>query len=358
MQLCIWPKVRYGRPMHPVNIVGGGLAGLTLGIGLRRKGVPVTLWEAGGYPRHRVCGEFISGRGLLALKRLGLADTVWNAGARAGRTAIFFQERQGTGVLELPEPAWCISRFRLDAALAREFRALGGVLHESERWRGDDAVAGTVRASGRRSHPSEAGYHWFGLKGHYRHLPLEADLEMHLFRDGYVGLCRLSTGEVNVCGMFRRRAGMPSPAAGQRDDFLRGPAESVLHTRFKNAELMESTFCAVAGLSLKPRLEVEPTVFAIGDALSMIPPITGNGMSMAFESAELAMEPLCKFSAGAGWEEICLEARARFEFAFGKRLRLAWWLHRLIFMPAAQSVLGRGLRRQWLWKTLFEKTRA
>ncbi|HZI32692.1 MAG TPA: NAD(P)-binding protein, partial [Candidatus Binatia bacterium] len=46
-----------------ITIVGGGLAGLTLGIGLRRRDVPVTILEAGEYPRHRVCGEFISGRG-------------------------------------------------------------------------------------------------------------------------------------------------------------------------------------------------------------------------------------------------------------------------------------------------------
>ena len=49
--------------MKSIAIVGGGLAGLTLGIGLRQRGVPAALWEAGRYPRHRVCGEFICGRG-------------------------------------------------------------------------------------------------------------------------------------------------------------------------------------------------------------------------------------------------------------------------------------------------------
>ena len=58
--------------MKPVTIIGGGLAGLTLGIGLRQHGVPATIIEAGNYPRHRVCGEFVSGRGQATLARLGL----------------------------------------------------------------------------------------------------------------------------------------------------------------------------------------------------------------------------------------------------------------------------------------------
>src|SRR5689334_24684769 len=62
-----------------ITIVGGGLAGLTLGIGLRQRDVPVTVVEAGTYPRHRVCGEFISGRGQDSLQRLGLLAKLQSA---------------------------------------------------------------------------------------------------------------------------------------------------------------------------------------------------------------------------------------------------------------------------------------
>ena len=49
------------KSLQPIEIVGGGLAGLSLGLALRQQDIPVTLFEAGSYPRHRVCGEFITG---------------------------------------------------------------------------------------------------------------------------------------------------------------------------------------------------------------------------------------------------------------------------------------------------------
>jgi menaquinone-9 beta-reductase len=93
-----------------ITIVGGGLAGLTLGIGLRQRGVPVAVWEAGRYPRHRVCGEFISGRGQGSLARLGLLDGLRNAGAGAAVSAAFFDGQRRLAAHPLPEAALCVSR--------------------------------------------------------------------------------------------------------------------------------------------------------------------------------------------------------------------------------------------------------
>src|SRR5450432_1018430 len=111
-----------------ITMVGGGLAGLTLGIGLRQRDVPVIIYEAGNYPRHRVCGEFISGRGQAALERLKLRELLERAGGVHAQTAAFFSETKSTAPLSLPTPAICLSRFTLDAALAKRFRELGGEL--------------------------------------------------------------------------------------------------------------------------------------------------------------------------------------------------------------------------------------
>src|SRR5215469_9150174 len=152
--------------VKPLTIVGGGLAGLTLGIGLRQKKVPVTVWESGHYPRHRVCGEFISGRGQETLSNLGLSSWVLNAGTIPARTAMFVFRAAQTPVRPLPEPALSISRYVLDALLARVFQELGGELLTDRRWPKETFGEGVVRATGRRVRCETDRWRWFGIKFH------------------------------------------------------------------------------------------------------------------------------------------------------------------------------------------------
>jgi len=209
----------------PIVIIGGGLAGLALGIGLRRRGLPVTIWEAGHYPRHRVCGEFISGRGQATLERLGLKTLLLDAGAIPGRTAEFFSSKVAGRARALPEPALCLPRWLTDSLLAGRFRELGGELREAERWRDAAVPEGIVFASGRRLQAVVDGCRWFGLKAHALNVSTDADLEMHVSSGGYVGLCRQPGGVVNVCGLFRRKPGS-GELAGNWQEQLRGPAGS------------------------------------------------------------------------------------------------------------------------------------
>jgi menaquinone-9 beta-reductase len=218
----------------PITIVGGGLAGLTLGIGLRQRGIPTTVWEANHYPRHRVCGEFLSGRGQDVLARLGLLELFRRAGSVDAHTAALYLGRAGSPARPLSTPALCLSRFAMDAVLADHFQELGGELREHARWREADFGEGVVRASGRRPQSSSDGGPWFGLKVHARGVRLEADLEMHGSQTGYVGLCRLKDGEVNVCGLFRRSAGK-SDVPRPWPDVLRGQPGTPLWERLAGA---------------------------------------------------------------------------------------------------------------------------
>jgi flavin-dependent dehydrogenase len=340
-----------------ITIAGGGLAGLTLGIGLRQAGVPVIVWEAGRYPRHRVCGEFISGRGQASLAQLGLLDRLQKCESLPATSAAFYVGPTMVAAHPLPESALSISRFILDEWLADEFQRLGGELRTGARWSGEFG-AGVVCASGRRAEPVTHGWRLFGLKVHAREVALGADLEMHFVPSGYVGVCRLFGGEVDICGLFRSRGPVPDLAQRWRD-WLSGPASSALHSRLATAQFDEDSFCSVAGLCLRPQCAVEGKECRIGDALAMIPPVTGNGMSMAFESAELAIEPLVKFSHGnLTWEEAQGEVAERLDQRFGSRLRWAARLQRVLFQPAARSLLMfLAGRSRWFWRWVFERTR-
>ncbi len=344
--------------MRPIVIVGGGLAGLTLGIGLRRRKVPVQIYEAGVYPRHRVCGEFVSGRGQQVLARLGLQGPLIYAGGTMAHTASFFVGRVASPVRLLAQPAFCLSRYKMDAVLAREFRRLGGDLHENRRWTGDLAGEGVVRACGRRRQSVESGWCWFGLKAHARAVSLGADLEMHACEAGYVGICRLDGAAVNVCGLFRRRASGTEGAPRPRER-LRGLPGSVLHGRFEQVVWEESSFCSVAALPLRPRRACATSDCCIGDALTMIPPVTGNGMSMAFEAADLALAPLISYSAGEReWPAARAAVAEACDRAFARRLAWAKWLQWFMFAGWLHGGVARVLLgSDWLWNLMFARTR-
>lgn len=344
--------------LKPIEIIGGGLAGLTLGIALRRQAVPVRVVEAANYPRQRVCGEFINGRGLGALDRLGLGDKLRAAGAVTARTARFFTPDAASPRRQLAEPALAISRYALDDLLAQEFRERGGELCVGERWRGTEWPEGTIRATGRRANAATAGLQWYGLKIHARQITLTADLEMHLLPSGYVGLCALSGGEVNICGLFRR-----DPATGERPgnwrELLRGPAGSRLHERLREAIFLDDSFCSVAGLSLRPRRAEFDSECSVGDSVTMIPPVTGNGMSMAFESAELATGPLLDYCQGhSDWASARRAVATACDRRFASRLAWARRLQWLILQPRWQGLLLRcATNWPWLWSMFERKTR-
>jgi len=287
----------------PVVIAGGGLAGLSLGIALRLRGVEVAIHEVGSYPRHRVCGEFVSGVTDATLYRLGIARHFRDA--ERLHSARWFDS--SGPVASLRVEAMGISRHILDDRLRQEFQAAGGSLHLNSR---ADPSARVVWAAGRAKSRGD----WIGLKCHARGIELAGDLEMHLGRNGYAGLASIGGGEVNVCGLFKKRG-----ATGGRDALvqcLRSGGLTKLAERVAAAAVDPDSICATAGFRFGRQPARE---FPIGDAARMIPPFTGNGMTMAIESAACALDPLFEYAAGKlSWREAA-DASARTQRSLFRR---------------------------------------
>lgn len=315
--------------MQHVDIIGGGIAGLALGTGLLRRGIPVTVHDAGGYPRHRTCGEFINGLMPGALEALGLAGVLRDAPRL--RHVTWKHGNARSEPWELTRPALVMSRADLDARLAETFCRHGGelVTRSTSALQG---AAGRVFATGRRPDTESP---WFGLKLHLEDFPLEADLEFHVGRGAYAGVCRLGHGRANLCGLFHRRAHRGPRDVNPLAPELEAAGMGELAARVASATVVPGTRCAVAGL----RFGVQPAIAnspSVGDAFAFFPPFTGRGIASAFAGAACAVAPLAAWAGGtSGWSE-ALHAihHAQMHLHRGS-LRRATVLHRFLLSPKA-----------------------
>jgi flavin-dependent dehydrogenase len=91
----------------------------------------------------------------------------------------------------------------------------------------------------------------------------------------------------------------------------------------------------------------------------MISPISGNGMSLAFESAELALPILTDYSAGRlSWPEALAVIAKKHNAAFQRRLAWNWRVQRALFRPKLPKLMMKCVSESaWIWRQFFKWTR-
>ena len=111
--------------LYDLIVIGGGPAGASAAISAARQGVRVLLLERGRFPRHKVCGEFVSAESLGVLKDLLDLQhaTLIQDAARIRRARIFLDGRTLRAAVN--PAAASIARFDLDAALWRSAESAG-----------------------------------------------------------------------------------------------------------------------------------------------------------------------------------------------------------------------------------------
>jgi flavin-dependent dehydrogenase len=295
-----------------ILILGGGVAGCAASIALAQKGRSVTLIEREPTPRHKVCGEFLSGEALEDLHALGIdvaslgavpIDYVRLAAARRAAEA------------PLPFPAASLTRKALDtaliaAAIAAGVRVTRGrSVHSLHRATGnlwqatlDDGTmfeAPTAfLATGKhdlRGHARPKDPHqWVAFKMYYRLSAAQiADLgdasELTLYSGGYGGIQPVEDGITNFCCVVQRRY---FARAGLRWEGLLAKMQQDcphLAMRLDGAEPLLDKPITVTHIPYGYlRRATEEGLYCIGDQAAVIPSFTGDGISIALHTARRA----------------------------------------------------------------------
>lgn len=249
--------------MRTVTVIGGGPAGSAAAITARQYGAAVRLYEQSRFPRHKVCGEYLSPEVAPLFEQLG----VWprfqaQSPHRLDRLSLHFP--RASKHCRLPESAYGLSRYGLDQMLISE---VPEVLRERAQ-----TVAGAIVTSGRPAAPNVRPPRQFGFKAHF-HGPSTDSIELFFFDGFYVGVNGVEGGVTNVCGL--------------------GPEDALRRYGFAPDELLESfaplrertrplrramDWMSTGPLDYGQRLEQDRNVYLAGDALSFIDPYTGSGM--------------------------------------------------------------------------------
>jgi flavin-dependent dehydrogenase len=295
-----------------ILVLGGGVAGCAASIALARKGRSVTLIEREPTPRHKVCGEFLSGEALEDLHTLGI--DVASLGAVTINYVRLAAARRAAEA-PLPFPASSLTRRALDSALIAAAIAAGvhvergrsvqslsratpnlwrATLDDGTTYEAPTAFLATgkhdLRGHGRPKDPHQ----WVGFKMYYRLSPSQtADLadasELTLYSGGYGGIQPVEDGITNFCCVVQRRY---FTRAGLRwEGLLEKMQQDCPHLamRLRGAQPQLDKPITITHIPYGYlRRSTDEGLYCIGDQAAVIPSFTGDGISIALHTARRA----------------------------------------------------------------------
>lgn len=359
------------RETYDIAIVGAGPAGSSAAIRLALAGKRVVLIEKEKFPRHKLCGEFISPECLTHFDELGVLDAMRDSGGVDIKTTVFYA-RSGKGV-EVPSEwfgaahkhALGLSRAEMDLRLLLRAREVGvEVLEETsviDLLRVKDAVVGlrtrerdiparvTLDATGRarflarRAHNSDVARkaEFVAFKTHVSGCGVPNDVcEIFSYARGYGGSSRVENGLHNLC--FIAAADDVKQLGSDPKRVLR----ELVCTNKRAAEVF-GDIGFVGGWHAVPierygRGNVVPDLglLTIGDAAAFIDPFTGSGMLLALESARIAADSIIRMN---NTVDLASEFSQQYSAAFDSRLRMCSLLRRVSFIPLLAETTVRSL---------------
>lgn len=301
-----------------VIVVGGGLAGLASATHLSKKGLSVLLIEKHEYPKHKVCGEYISNEVLPYLNALDFNPFDYGAKNIVDFTLSTPGSRSIT--TKLTTGGFSISRYCIDWELSKKAKQYGAeILHvnvtdiqfknnqfevftNQNKQYTSELVIGSF---GKRSNldvqmsrdfiqkPSP----FLGVKAHYKGDFPEDAVGLHNFEGGYCGVSKVENDHINVCYIADFKS---FKEYKNIDDFQQKvlSQNKYLKKVFDTYELAFEKPLSISQVSFSEKQPVENHILMCGDSSGMIHPLAGNGMSMAIRAAQMASQKILKFKSG------------------------------------------------------------
>lgn len=370
-----------------VVVIGAGLAGSSVAHQLARYGWDVLLLERDQFPRHKVCGEFLSPESQKSLKAMDLYDRVVALDPSPVHQARIVSRYGVSITVPLPGCAWGVSRYALDQALAAAAQQQGVTFKSGTTVRRYTQIDGeyqvylrdetgesfvraraVIAACGRhtqaglppKAHITSDQQRYVGVKCHFDQVTMPAQVELFMFPGGYAGINQVEGGRVNVCLLASYAA---FAQAGKRADALIAAAAQwnpKLGQRLAGGRLLPETSAVVAPVDTYRPAAPWAEIACLGDTAVMIPPLCGDGMAMALRSAELcaplAHEFLNHSLSLSAW---ATTYRALWQTEFQQRLRLGRLLQKLLNTPLfSDFAIGVGRVIPSLASYLVQATRS
>jgi flavin-dependent dehydrogenase len=329
---------------HDVVIVGGGLAGLTSAIHLSKFGIGVLVIEKNAYPKHKVCGEYISNEVLPYLNYLGVDPFIF--GAKKIDKFLLSTKKNSVIETQLPLGGFGISRYTLDDALAKKAIVNGiAIIQDSVvniQFLNDQFEIDTksnlcfkakivIGAYGKRSAidikldrefiKNDAPF--LAVKTHMKGNFPEDLVALHNFKGGYCGLSKVEDGSINVCYItdFKSFKKYKEIEDFQKNVLCENPS---LKEIFENSTDLFPQPLTISQISFADKSPVENHILMCGDTAGLIHPLCGNGMSMAIRSGQMVSQLIIRYFNGKIKSRLDLEIQYKNSWnkEFKKRLKV------------------------------------
>nr|WP_315179420.1 NAD(P)/FAD-dependent oxidoreductase [uncultured Flavobacterium sp.] len=348
-----------------VLIIGGGLAGLTAAIHLSKIGLQITVIEKNEFPKHKVCGEYISNEVLPYLNWLNLNIANLNP---TNITQLEFSTASGKTIKSvLPLGGFGISRFALDEYLYKKALENGcKILQdnvENVQFEDNQFIVTTAKktilkseivigAFGKRSNIDQKlnrdfiqkKSYWLAVKAHYSGDFPNNSVGLHNFKGGYCGVSKVEKDIINICYLadyetFKRFKNIEEY---QKSVVSENPHLKVI---LEKSKLLFEKPLTISQISFDKKQAVENHILMIGDTAGLIHPLCGNGMAMAIHSAKIVSELVGKYYTNEIKSRNELEEKyiQEWNFNFNKRLKMGRLLSNLLQKQKLSAVLMRIL---------------